>query len=358
MRNVNKKCASAAGLLLVGLVIMSMIAPTYAAPSPFSQIQHIVVIYQENWSFDSLYGKFPGANGIANAGYNTIQVDKDGRQYATLPQVLNTNLKPPQPDNRFPSNLPVQPFDLNQYVPADKMIDDPGVGFYQEQNQIDGGRMDKFVAWSPNNGGITMGYYDATNAPEGMLAQQYVLDDNFFHAAYGGSFLNAQWLICACTPVWQNAPASMVAKLAPNGTLLKDGPVTPDGYAVNTVYSVDTPHPAGINATHLLPLQTAPTIGDRLSAANITWAWYAGGWDNATSGHPDKLFQYHHQPYVYFANYAVGTPGRSHLKDEQDFLTALQGNNLPSVSFVKPIGEENEHPGYASLAAGQQHVAN
>jgi phospholipase C len=359
MKNLKTKCASAAGALLVGLIILSMVAPTYAAPNPLSQINHIVVIYQENWSFDSLYGKFPGANGIANAGYNAIQIDRNGDPYTTLPQALNTNLKPAQPDKRFPSDLPVQPFDLGQYVPADQKIGDPGVGFYQEQYQIDGGRMDKFVAWSPNNnGGLTMGYYDATNGPEGTLAQQYVLDDNFFHAAYGGSFLNAQWLICACTPVWSNAPASMVAKLAPNGTLLKDGAVTPDGYVVNTAYSIDTPHPANINATHLVPLQTNPTIGDRLTAANVTWAWYAGGWNNATSGNPDKLFQYHHQPYVYYANYAVGTPGRAHLKDEQDFLTALQGNNLPSVSFVKPIGEENEHPGYASLQAGQQHVAD
>src|SRR5271167_3876622 len=166
MRNVNKKCASTAGLLLVGLIIMTMIAPTYAVPSPLSQIQHIVVIYQENWSFDSLYGKFPGANGIANAGNNVIQLDKQGQPYATLPQALNTNLKPAQPDNRFPNDLPVQPFDINQYVPATMTIGDPGVGFYQEQYQIDGGRMDKFVAWSPNhNGGLTMGYYDATNAP-------------------------------------------------------------------------------------------------------------------------------------------------------------------------------------------------
>ena len=359
MLNRKKKCVSAASVLFVGLIMMSMVGPAYATASPLSQINHIVVIYQENWSFDSLYGKFPGANGIANAGNNVIQLDRQGRPYATLPQALNTNLKPAQPDKRFPNDLPVQPFDLGQYASADQKIGDPGVGFYQEQYQIDGGRMDKFVAWSQNNnGGLTMGYYDATNGPEGTLAQQYVLDDNFFHAAYGGSFLNAQWLICACTPVWPNAPTSMVAQLAPNGTLLKDGAVTPDGYAVNTVYSIDTPHPTGINATHLLSLQTNPTIGDRLTQANVSWAWYAGGWNNATSGNPDKLFQYHHQPYVYYANYAVGTSGRTHLKDEQDFLAALQSNNLPSVSFVKPIGEENEHPGYASLQAGQQHVAD
>ena len=358
MNDLKSKYASATGVLLVGLVILSMIAPTYAAPSPLSQINHIVVIYQENWSFDSLYGRFSGANGIANAGNNIIQLQKNGQPYSTLPQAL-TYGKPMKPDTRFPDNLPVQPFDLNQYASWASTIGDPGVGFYQEQYQIDGGRMDKFVAWSQTgNGGLSMGYYNATDGPEGMLAQQYVLDDNFFHAAYGGSFLNAQWLICACTPVWQNAPANMVAKLAPNGTLLEDGAVTPDGYVVNTAFSIDTPHPTNINGSVLVPLQTNPTIGDRLTAANVSWAWYAGGWNNATSGKPDKLFQFHQQPFVYYANYAVGTQGRTHLKDEQDFLNALQGNNLPSVSFVKAIGEDNEHPGYASLAEGQEHVAD
>jgi len=139
MLNRKKKCVSAASVLFVGLIMMSMVGPAYATASPLSQINHIVVIYQENWSFDSLYGKFPGANGIANAGNNVIQLDRQGRPYATLPQALNTNLKPAQPDKRFPNDLPVQPFDLGQYASADQKIGDPGVGFYQEQYQSDGG---------------------------------------------------------------------------------------------------------------------------------------------------------------------------------------------------------------------------
>ena len=66
-------------------------------------------------------------------------------------------------------------------------------------------------------------------------------------------------------------------------------------------------------------------------------------------GHPDPLFQYHHQPFNYFQNYAPGMPGRAHLKDEADFFAAAKaGTRCPPVSFVKPIGAENEHPGYAS----------
>ena len=113
--------------------------------------------------------------------------------------------------------------------------------------------------------------------------------------------------------------------------------MTPDGYAVNTVFSVNQPHRRDAKGTtgaikhpeQLLPNQTMPTIGDRLSEKEITWAWYAGGWDKAMAGDPDPKFSgsfsIHHQPFTYFANYADGTAAKSeHLKDEQDFLAALK----------------------------------
>jgi phospholipase C len=202
-----------------------------------------------------------------------------------------------------------------------------------------------------------MSSYDATNMPEGRLAQQYVLADNFFHAAFGGSFLNHFWLVCACTPQWPNAPDALRVQLDAGGTLVKDGPVTPDGYVINTAYSVNQPHPAEADPRGLLPSQAMPTIGDRLDGGGISWAWYAGGWNDALAGRPDKLFQFHHHPFAYFARYADATPGRAqHLKDEQDFFTDLKGDKLPAVSFVKPLGPDNEHPGYADLLRGQQHV--
>ena len=116
-----------------------------------------------------------------------------------------------------------------------------------------------------------------------------------------------------------------MAQLDASGNLVKDGPVTPDGYLVNTAYPVNAPHPATItDTTQLVPPQTNPTIGDRLSEKNVSWAWYSGGWNDALAGHPDPLFQFHHQPFAYFANYADGTPGQAaHLKDEKDFLNAL-----------------------------------
>jgi phospholipase C len=70
------------------------------------------------------------------------------------------------------------------------------------------------------------------------------------------------------------------------------------------------------------------------------------------------LFQYHHQPFNYFAAYAPGKPGRTHLKDETDFIAAAKNGTLPAVSFVKPYGAENEHPGYASEPDGNDHLVD
>ena len=103
---------------------------------------------------------------------------------------------------------------------------------------------------------------------------------------------------------------------------------------------------------------TYPNIGDRLSAADVSWAWYSGGWDDAEAGHPGPLFQYHHQPFNYFAAYAPGQPGRAHLQDETKFLAAAKNGTLPTVSFVKPYGAENEHPGYASEPNGSDHLVD
>lgn len=328
------------------------------AAVPLDRISHIIVIYQENWSFDALYGLFPGANGIANAGAAVRQVDKNGTPYATLPQPIDTTRTPPAPDPRFPADLPVAPFNVAEFVLPNDRTGDLVHRFYQEQLQIDGGKMDKFVAWS-DAAGLAMSYYDATNMPVGRLAQQYVLADNFFHAAFGGSFLNHFWLVCACTPRWAEAPASLRAQLDGAGGLVRDGAVTPDGYAVNTLFTVNSPHPASANPATLLPNQTMPTIGDRLSERGVSWAWYSGGWSDALAGHPDPLFQFHHQVFAYFARYADGTPGRAaHLKDEREFFRDVRVGTLPSVAFIKPLGPDNEHPGYSDLLRGERHVAD
>ena len=342
--------ARAALTLAAGLTSVTACSDSTSTPASadVSKLNHIVVIYLENHSFDNMYGQFTGANGLSSAtAATTTQVDADGTVYTTLPQDMTTLI---------PSTLPNAPFDIDAYQPPTVATRDLVHRFYQEQQQIDGGKMDKFVAVSDAKG-LAMGYWNTADFPVANLAKDYVVCDSFFHSAFGGSFLNHIWLIAAAAPVFPGAPTSAIATLDANGNLLTDGSVTPDGYAVNTTQSVNTPHNPSTPAASLLPNQTMPTIGDRLTGKGVSWAWYSGGWNDALAGTPAPTFQFHHQPFAYFANYADGTAAKAaHLKDETDFMAAAAAGTLPAVSFIKPLGINNEHPGYADVMTGENHT--
>jgi phospholipase C len=339
--------AIAAGLLLFSACKKHDL---HIPQADLDKIKHIVVIYLENHSFDNLYGQFPGANGLSNAPQSKIiQLDSNGHPYMFLPAITQSS--------SFPTNLPNHFFNIDQYIPNDLMTPDVLHRYYQEQLQIDGGKMDKYALYNSNSEGLSQGYYKTSLLPMLGIAQRYTLCDNFYHSAFGGSFLNHMWLIAAASPEFPNAPASIVAQLDASGKLIKDGQVTPDGFVVNTSYTVNNPHPASAAVNVLVPNQTIPTIGDRLSGKNVSWAWYSGGWDSALAGKAASTFQFHHQPFAYFANYADGTKGKAdHLKDETEFIAAAKAGTLPSVSFVKPLGINNEHPGYSDVALGENHT--
>ncbi|MGH2690479.1 MAG: alkaline phosphatase family protein, partial [Actinomycetota bacterium] len=302
----------------------------------------------------------PNVNGVANAdAAHTTQVDLADVPYKCLPQTDPDLMSPPLPSDAcsvaggdgFNSHFPNEPFLLDPYIAPDVSTIDPVHRFYQHRAQINGGRNDRFVAVS-NAKGLVMGYHDSTNLPFAAEAVKYTIGDNFFQAAYGGSFLNHQWLICACTPEHTGTTTGLHTVLGGNGIPTTDAPLTPapEKFAVNTMQPSNTPNGAGAK----LPLLENPTIGDRLTEAGISWAWYSGGWDNANSGSPGS-FTFHHQPFNYYRNHSPGTPGREHLRDETEFLDAARDGTLPAVSFVKPIGIDNEHPGN-SLVRGQQHT--
>jgi phospholipase C len=309
------------------------------------QINHVGIVYMENHSFDNLYGEFKGANGIENARKgNFIQVDENGQPYKYLPEIPR--------NNSFPTNLPNELFNIDQYVPSDKKTPDVTHRFYHNQMQINGGKMDKFALYNSSKG-LAMGYYNTEKLPLYPFAKQYTLCDNLFQSVFGGSYFNHVYLISAAVPVWPNAPESMVAKVDANGKLIKDGAITPDGYAVNTVISKNKPYPPKSDTARLLPPQTMPTIGDRLSDKGISWAWYSEGWDDAVAGRPNN-FAYNHEPFLYFAKYAEGTEGRKHLKDQNDFIKAANEGTLPAVSFVKPGGGNDEHPGGSAVFPSEE----
>jgi acid phosphatase len=508
-----------------------------------SAIKHIIVVYQENWPFDGLYGSFPGANGISNAtlaskaqidrltgsllssetGSNNFNRISQTGNTPNTPLVLTSNANsnpgtlntPPQPlgspsgttvvDTRFNTNSAdpnsalsvntLAPYALPPAVNPTALTGDIVHRYWHEQFQIQGtnfsGGSDQeagtpantgFVTWS-DNPGLVFSHFDATNLPEGLLAQQYTICDNFFHSAFGGSFLNHQFLVAAQAPVYNTMPGYVsssnkgnsgnIAYLDSNGVLVmntsgpsqgkqvQDGTITPVAgdqmlvtlngtantlvtgsaeayfgsagttfdkhYVVNTTRSYNLPSGTDAFPTNvaLLPSQndsnptntggdTRPyiqTIGDLLSANNISWKWYSGGWAMIAGYSPANTgtnplypalpssgyaaanntnqFQYHHQPLAYYDNFApfgtnivpsayvggfagVGTGGltagqsgvtqaqnsAAHLQDETNFFTDVSNNTLPSVVFIKPVGINNEHPGYAALQTGQAHVAS
>jgi phospholipase C len=250
-----------------------------------------------------------------------------------------------------------------------------------------------------------MGHYDGSQFRMWKWAQEYTLADHFFMGAFGGSYLNHQYLVCACAPRHADAPQAMRARLDASGKLERQpdspsaregavrvfsssgGQVTPDGWSVNTQQPPWQPSgiqpaangplthadPAGSGAGLPLPPQTARTIGDTLSAKGVSWAWYAGAWNAAvadgmqpkdakrnviyTPARQPPNFQPHHQPFNYFARFAPGTPDRAaHLKDGEDFLQAIDRGTLPAVSFYKPAGINTQHPSYTDIMTGDVHI--
>jgi len=341
----------------IGLLLATAASAQPAANDPLGKIGHIVVIFQENRSFDNFFGRFPGANGFANSGGFAPQIGPDGKPYKLLPAAIDTNLKPAAEDPRFPAQLPNQPFAINPYVSLEEETGDLIHAFYQEQMQINGGAMNRYAEVS-NAKGLVMGYFDISDTFLWKLARQFTLGDAMFHSAFGGSFLNHAFLVCSCAFRFPNAPESMVAKLDDKGNMVKDGQVTPDGYAVNTTRSVYLHAPSDNDDAKLVPPQTMPHIGDRLDAKGVSWKWYSGGYDDAMAGHADPRFQFHHQPLQYFQDLAPGTPAqKAHLQDYKDFVRDIQQNSLPQVVFYKPIGQFNQHPGYTNVADGDGHLA-
>ena len=387
-------------ILTIALALVGCAMPAPSGRAGLDKIETIVVIYAENRSFDHLYGLFPGADGLANATpAQYTQLDHDGKPLPHLPPVWTADGKA---DTRFPTTLPNRPFRIDAPPVSqalDKIVPSPIHQFWHNQEQIADGANNKFVAMT-NVGGWVMGHFDGAQLKVWQWAREYTLADHFFMGAFGGSFLNHQWLVCACTPVFKDASASLRAQLDENGRLKRrpnspasvlqgpvqvfDGAVTLDGYVVNT--SQPPYQPSGVPpaadgnrdltdpARYPVPPQTQKTIGDTLSAKGIRWAWYAGAWNaaladgrqeskakraviyNRDAGSP--IFQAHHQPFNYFARFAPGTADRTqHLRDGDDFVAAIDGGTLPQVAFYKPPGRYTQHPSYTDLISGDAHIA-
>ncbi|WP_137936384.1 acid phosphatase [Chitinivorax sp. B] len=414
------------GLAAIGASTMLPLSTNAAATSRTGsldnrlkeKVKHVVVIYLENRSFNNLFAAFPGLKSPLSDASIEPQKDRDGSELTTLPKVWGGMVQRGQSvggqhyliKEDDISGLPNAPWVLkdknNAPLPESIITRDLWHLFYQNQMQINGGKNDSFVAWA-DSGGLPMGYYSETHKNLNLwaIAQQFTLCDNFFMAAFGGSYLNHQFLISARTPEYFNAhetaakkkiavlddgptgyrltvdPASPDSALAGPPKFVNNGAITPDGFAVNTMappYQPSFVRPAeggddryaDPNDPSTLPPQTYDTIGDRLSAKGISWAWYGGAWQTALNGKGGghlPNFQYHHQPFNYFKRYAPDTDARTrHLRDggvgdspiSNKFLADVVAGKLPPVTFYKPQGNLNLHAGYSDVESGDHHVAN
>jgi len=392
-------------------------------------IDTVVVIFAENRAFDTLYGLFPGANGIPGVNPSAVgdfvaQKDFSGAVLPVLPPAwggLTANGQPVTVTQAQSAGMPNRPFRIDDpaglngsgvVVSQDITTRDLVHRYYNNIMQIGDGSNDRFAAYS-DAGGLSMGYYDGSKMKLWQVAQRYTLADNFFMGAFGGSYMNHVYLVCACVPVVPNVDATPSkallsevdtdaqgrVRLVPAANMpasVLDGaprykhddaltPKEPDGsaFTVNTmqppyqpsgnepVANGDTRYADPSRPTTLTP-QTLATIGDRLDAKGVSWAWYSGAWA-AASAEPATAaarkiiyrgkvrFQPHHQPFNYFANF---DPQRhadrrgAHLLDfDARFYADADAGQLPHVAFYKPQGNLNQHAGYANVADGDAHIA-
>jgi acid phosphatase len=383
-------------------------------------VKNVVVIYLENRSFNNLFADFPGlAEPLSGVpAQAAAQKDRDGSVLPELPKIWggmvparqNLGGKDYLIKEDDIQHLPNAPFKLSDAqgkpLPEGLVTRDLVHNFYHNQMQINGGRNDGFVAWG-DSGALVMGRYGETSTTLGLyqIAREFTLCDNFFMGAFGGSYLNHQFLISGRTPEFFNAaetparkkiavledgPQGVRLAVAPDSPrsaldgkpkFVNNGAITPDGYAVNTMappYQPSWVRPApGFDATmadpqdpSVLPPQSYRTIGDLLSERSVGWAWYGGAWQAALDGRGEGSrpnFQHHHQPFNYFTQFAPGTAARErHIRDgglgdspiSNKFIADVVAGRLPAVSFYKPQGNLNLHAGYSDIESGDAHVAN
>jgi phospholipase C len=338
-----------------------------AAAATATPIKHIVVIFQENVSFDHYFGTYPVAKNPRDEpaftpGPNTPSVNG-----------LTGGLLTANPNQFNPFR-----FDRSQAATCDQNHD-----YTPEQQGFDSGLMDKFPEFTgvgstttapcPDYGhgqNLVMGYFDGnTVTAMWYYANHFALSDNFFGTTFGPS-----------TPGHINLISGQT-----NGA-------SPANQSGNTIQGtiIGDPQPTGDVCTTRdnVTMATGKNVGDLLNAKGIRWGYFQGGFD-LTITNPDgsegckrthtssvtgvKKLDYisHHQPFQYYASTAnlnhnrpssvsaIGsTDAANHQYDSHDFFDALATGNFPAVSFLKAPGYLDGHASYSSPLDEQSFVVN
>ena len=351
-------------------------------------IQHLVVIFQENVSFDHYFATYPNAanpNGepAFSAASDTPAVNG-----------LNDALLSANPNAANPQRL-----DRSQAVTCDMNHE-----YTAEQSAEDHGAMDKFVENTSSSKGTTLGeclggaatpgndavldYYDGNTVTAlWNYAQRFSMSDNSYSTGFGPSTPgvinlvtgNTFGTVCGPTEAVYSSPAIPTCAAAAGSTAATPGNVQPAGSG--TIYSDDDPN-FDVCSSGATIAQGGRNVGDELSAASVSWGWFQGGFaapgyvpgtpssDNLSkvctgthkniAGATVKDYSAHHQPFEYYRStsnprhlppLSLGNIGHddqaNHQYDLADFWAAADNGTMPAVSFLKAAKFQDGHAGYS-----------
>ena len=344
------------GALVVTVAAISTFQTAEGAggpPAPITPIEHLIVIFDENQSFDHYFGTYPDAANLA--GETPFTADPATPAANTLKNPVNL-LAPNNPNSAQPQRL----------TPAQAVTCDQEHDYDDEQKAFNNGAMDKFVEFTGGGGctdkSLVMDYYDGNTVTAiWNIAQHFAISDNFWETTFGPSTPGALNLIAGTTH------GATTGNGAENGTIIHD------------------PDPIGDDCGRGGNSMSGKNVGDLMNTAGMTWGWFQGGFaPTATSsgaascgathanvaGGTSSDYSAHHQPFQYFASTAnphhlppssaamIGyTDQANHQYDLADFDTALQNGALPQVSFLKAASFEDAHPGYSGPVDEQRWIA-
>ncbi|MBA3832873.1 MAG: alkaline phosphatase family protein [Chthoniobacterales bacterium] len=323
-------------------------APDEATTSP---IKHVVVIYQENRSFDHYFGTYPFAlNPPGEPAFPAADDTPSVNGFTSALLYRNYNK--------------INPFRLG---PAHAQTGDQTHEYTAEQKACNHGLMDKFVEFT----GTTdegqdprqvMAYFDGNTVTAlWNYAQHFVLSDNFYGTNFGPS-----------TPGALNLISGQTHGATPPNLSTDSGPDTVDGSVIAD------PQPTGdIANTRESVRMHGRNVGNLLNAKGITWGWFEGGFRDpfathiGSDGQPKTDYIPHHEPFQYYRSTAnlqhlppssVAMIGRTdqanHQYDLVDFWSAAAAHHIPAVTYLKAAGYQDGHPGYSDPLAEQTFLVN